>query len=122
MSPLLYVVTLLMINLSFIQIFHLSFCYTKENPTLEDHSYRSINNAPISIYPKEIQVTLSEQNRPQPKHLFKIVKNNKTLKLNITSYFLNILDSPYVSARFATGVTITKTNWPNKTSSKDSIK
>ena len=52
---------------------------------------------------------MSEQNRPSPKHLYKLVNNNTTLNLGIASYFLNILASPDVSTWFTTGVPITKT-------------
>ena len=89
--------------------FHLSFIYTKDNPTQEDHLYRSINNAPIPIYSKNIQVKISEQNRLPPKHLYKIVNNNITINLNIASCFLDILDSPDVSTWFTTCGTTTKT-------------
>ena len=61
------------------------------------------------MYPKKIQVTLSEQNRPPPKYLSKLVNNKTTHNLNIASYFLNILASPDVSTWFATGGPITKT-------------
>ena len=71
--------------------------------------YIFINNAPIPIYPQNIQVLLSEQNQPPPKHLSKLVNNNTTLNLNIISYFLNILDSPDVSTWYTTGGPITKT-------------
>ena len=89
--------------------FHHSFIYTKDTPTLEDHLYRSINDAPIPIYLKNIQVTLSEQNRPTPKHLSKLVNNNTTLNLNIVSYFLNILASQDISTWFTAGGPIIKT-------------
>ena len=48
-------------------------------------------------------MTLLEQNRPQPKHLSILENNNTNLNLNIASYFLNILASPGVLTRFATG-------------------
>ena len=70
---------------------------------MEDHLYRSINNAPIQINPQNIQVKSSEQNIPQSKHLSKFVNNNITLNLNIDSYFLNILASLDVSTWFTTG-------------------
>ena len=89
--------------------FHLSFPYTKDNPKQEDHLYRSIKNAPISIYPKNIQVKLSEQKRPPPKHLSKLVDNNITLNLKTASYFPNILASPDVSTWNTAGGPITKT-------------
>ena len=104
MSFLLYCVTLLIISLSFfhhlIYLFHLSFLYTRDKPTQEYHLYISVNNAPIPIYPQNIQVTFSEQKRPLPKHLSKLVNNNTTLNLNTASYFINILASPDVSTWF----------------------
>ena len=116
MILLLYCVTFLIISLwtyhSFVILFiffHLSSLYTKDKPTLEDHLYISINNAPIPIYWKRMQVTFSEQNRPPPKHLSKIVNNNTTMNLNIASYFLNVLASPDISTWFTTGGPITKT-------------
>ena len=69
---------------------------------MEDRLYRSINNSPIPIYPKKIQVTLSEENRPPPKHMYKLLNKNTSLNLNIASYFLRILASPYLSTWFAT--------------------
>ena len=89
--------------------FHISFLCTKDHPTQKYHLYISINNVLIPIYPKNIQVTLSEQNRPPPKHLSKILNNNTSLNLNIASYFPNILTSPDVSTWFTTGEPITKT-------------
>ena len=83
--------------------------YTKDNPNQEDHLYISIKHASIPIYPKNIQVSLSEQNRLPPKHLSKLVNNNTTPNLNIASYFLNILASPHVSTWYTTGGPITKT-------------
>ena len=43
------------------------------------------------------QVPLSEEKRPSPQNLSKLVNKNTLLDLNIASYFLNILASPYVS-------------------------
>ena len=63
----------------------------------------------IPIYPQKVQVSLSEQNLPPPKHLSKLVNNNTTINLNIASYFLNILAYPDVSTWYTTGVPITKT-------------
>ena len=74
----------------------------------EDHLYRPINNSTIPIYPKNIQVTLSEQNRPPPKNLSKLVNNNTTMNLNIASYFLSTSAPPDVLTWFATGRTIAK--------------
>ena len=68
-----------------------------------------MRNAPIPIYTKKIQVTLSEQNRPLQKYLSKLVNNNTTMNMNIDSYFLNILASSYVLTWFTTGGPITKT-------------
>ena len=45
------------------------------------------NNARILIYPKNIQFTLSEQNRPPPNKLSKLVNDNTTINLNIDYYF-----------------------------------
>ena len=113
MILLLYCFTLLIISLSFVRhliyLFCLSFLYTKDNPTLEDHSYISIYNLLISIYPKNIQFILSEQKRPPPKLLSKLENNNITMNLNVASYSLNILASPDVSTWFTTGRPITKT-------------
>ena len=60
------------------------------------------------IYPKKIQVTLSEQKRAPPKHFSKLEKNNTNINLNIASYFINILASPSELTWFTTGGTITK--------------
>ena len=113
MSLLLYGVTLLIISLSFVHnliyIFHLSILYTKDNPTHEYHLYTSIENAPIPIYTQNIQVKISEQNQPQPKHVSKLVNNNTILNLNIAYYFLNILASPDVLTCFTTVGPISKT-------------
>ena len=131
MSPLLYYVIFLKISLSsiihliyLISSFFLSFLYTKDNPTLEYHSYRPKKNAPTPIYPQNIQVTLSEGNRPPPNFFSKLVNKNTLLNLNIASYFLNILASLDVYMWFATGGPIknNEISWPNKTSTKDSRK
>ena len=61
------------------------------------------------IYPKNIRVTLSEQNRPPPEHLSKLENSNTNLNLNITYYFLNILASTGVMTRFTKSGPITKT-------------
>ena len=76
---------------------------------LEDHSNKSTNNIPTPIYPQKIQVTLSEENRPSPKHLSKLVNKNQILNLNIASYFLNILASLDLSTWSTTGGPINKT-------------
>ena len=113
MSLLLYSGILLNISLSFVHhliyLFNISFVYTKDNPTLEDNVYRSINNVPIPVYPKKIQVTFSEENRSPPTHLSKNLNKKTTLNLNITSYFLYILASPDVLTCLTTGTLITKT-------------
>ena len=83
--------------------------YTIDNPTQEYNSSISIKNAPITIYPKNIQVSLSEQNWPPPKHLSKLFNNNTTPNMSIASYFLNILASPHVSTWYTTGGPIIKT-------------
>ena len=62
----------------------------------------------ITIYPQNIESPLSEQNRPPPKHLSKLVSNTTTFKLNIASYFHNILASPYVYTWNTTGGPIIK--------------
>ena len=107
MSFLLYFVTLLIICLLFvhhpIDIFHLSFLYTKDNPTQEDHLYRSINNVLSPIYPQNTRVKSSEQNRLPPEHLYKLVNNITTINLNSASYFLNILAYPDVLICYTTG-------------------
>ena len=89
--------------------FNIIFLYATENPTLEDHSNRSTNNVLTPIYPQNIQIKLSEEKRPSPKYLSKLVNKNTLLNLNIDSYFLNILASPYVSTWFTTGGPINKT-------------
>ena len=66
---------------------NLSFLYAKEKPTIEYHFHRSTNNAPTQIYPKNIQVTLSEENRPPPKQLSRLENKNTLLNLNIAFYF-----------------------------------
>ena len=71
--------------------------------------YISIHNAPIPIYSKKVQVLLSEQNWPPPKHLSKLVSNNTTLNLIIAAYFLNILVPPDISTWYTTCGPITKT-------------
>ena len=76
---------------------------------LKYHSYVSTNNAPTPIYPKKIQVKLSEENIPPPKHFSKLVNKNTWLNLYIAPYFLNILASSHVSKWFTTGGPITKT-------------
>ena len=76
--------------------FHIIFLYATYNPTLEYHSDKSTNNVPTSIYPQKIQVTLSEEKKPSPQHLSKLVNKNTLLNLNIASYFLNILALPDV--------------------------
>ena len=60
------------------------------------------------IYPKNIQVKLSKQNRPPPIFLSKLVNNNTTMNLNIASYFLYVLASPDLLKWFTTGVPIKK--------------
>ena len=47
----------------------------------------------IPTYPKNIEVSLSERNRPTLKHLSKLVNNNTTLNMHIACYFINILGS-----------------------------
>ena len=47
------------------------------------------------IPPKNIQVTFSEENRPPPKKLSRLVNENIYLNLNI-DFFFNILASPDV--------------------------
>ena len=82
---------------------------------MEDYSYRSTNNVPTPIYPQKIQVTLSEEKIPQPKHLYKLVNKNTTLNLNINSYLLHILASLDVSAWFTAigSIKNNKTSRPN---------
>ena len=46
---------------------------------------------------------------PTPQHFSKLVNRNTILKLNIASYFLNILASPDESTRSTTGGPINKT-------------
>ena len=89
--------------------FHIVYLYATENPMLEDHSNKSTNNVPTPIYTQKIQVTLSEEKRPSPHHLSKLVNKNTILNLNIASYYLNILASPDVLTWSTTGRHISKT-------------
>ena len=50
-----------------------------------------------------------EEKIPTPQHLSKLVNNNKTLNLNIASYFLNVLASPDESTWPTKGGPINKT-------------
>ena len=113
MSLLLYSVIFLKTSSSYvynpIYLFSYFFLYAKENPTLEDSSYISNNNALTPTYPKNIQVTLSEENVPPQNHLSKLVNKNTLLNMNIALYSLNTLASPDVLTWFATGGPITKT-------------
>ena len=52
---------------------------------------------------------LLEEKIPTPQHLVKLVNNNKTLNLNIASYFLNVLASPDESTWSTKGGPINKT-------------
>ena len=76
---------------------------------LETHSNKSTINVPTPIYPQKIQVPLSEEKRPSPQHLSKLVNKNTILNLNVASYFINILSSPDVSTWSTTGGPINKT-------------
>ena len=76
---------------------------------LEDHSNKSTNNVPTPIYPQKIQVPLSEEKRPSPQHLSKLVNKNTFLNLKTASYFINILASPDVSTWSTIGIPINKT-------------
>ena len=113
-SLLLYYVIFLNISLYFLFFivficFHIIFLCATENPTLEDRSNKSTNNVPTPIYPQKIQVLLSEEKRPSPQHLSKLVNKKRLLNLNIASYFLNILASPDVSTWSTTSGPINKT-------------
>ena len=95
--------------------FRIFFLYATENQMLEDHSYISTINALTPIYPQNIQVTFSEEKRPSPQHLSKLVNKNTLLNLNIASYFLNILAYPDLSTWSTTSGPIkknNKTSWP----------
>ena len=110
----LYYVNFLNISLSSVihliyLFFRIIFLYATENPTLEDHSNKSTNNVPTPICPQKIQVTLSEEKRPSPQHLSKLVNKNTLLNLNIASYFIYVLASPDVSSCFTTVGPINKT-------------
>ena len=83
--------------------FHIIFLYATYNPTLEDKSNKYTNNVPTAIYPQKIQVTLSEEKRPSPQNLSKLVNKNTFLNLNTASYFINILASPDLSTWSTTG-------------------
>ena len=50
-----------------------------------------------------------EEKSPSPQHLSKLVNNNKTLNLNIATYFLNVLASPDESTWSTKGGPIDKT-------------
>ena len=80
MIPLLYCVIFLNVSLSsvihLINLFSYLFLYAKENPAMEDHSYRSTNNVTTPIYPKKIQVKVSEEKRQSPKHWSKLVNKS----------------------------------------------
>ena len=78
---------------SYLFIFIFCFFTLKRNQLWKITSYRSTNNASTPIYPKRIQVTLPEENRPPPKHLSRLVNKSILLNLNIAFYFLNILAS-----------------------------
>ena len=113
-SLLLYYVIFLNISFSFLFFIfliccHIVFLYATENPTLEDHSYGSTYNVPTPIYPQKMQVALSEEKIPLPKHQSKLVNKRTLLNLDIASCFLNILASPDVSTWFATGGPMNKT-------------
>ena len=103
------------LNISLLSVIHLIylfsyfFLYATNNPILGYHLYVSTNNSPTPIYPQKIQFALSEEKRPSPKHLSKLVNKNTLLNLNIASYFLNILASSDVSTWFTTGGPINKT-------------
>ena len=53
---------------------------------------KSNTRTDTNISPKKLP--LLEEKSPTPQHLSKLVNNNKTLNLNIASYFLNVLASP----------------------------
>ena len=65
-------------------------------------------NVPTPIYSQK-KLPLSEEKRPTPQHLNKLVNKNTILNLNIASYFLNILASPDESTWSTTGGPINKT-------------
>ena len=92
MSPLLYYFIFLKSAYNLIIIlfiyFRLLFIYAKEEPTIEDHSYRFTNNEPTPIYPNNIQVKSSEEKRPPPKHLSILVNKNNCLNLILPFIFL----------------------------------
>ena len=67
--------------------FRVIFLYSTENPTMEDDSNKSTNNVPTPIYPQKIKVPLSEEKRPSPQHLSKLVNKNILLNLNIAYFF-----------------------------------
>ena len=98
-------------SLHLLSIYHIRiiFIYATEKPALEDHSNKPTNYVLTPIYPPKIQVTLSEEKRPSPQHLSKLVNKKTLLNLNIAYYFLNILASPDVSTCFTTGGPINKT-------------
>ena len=80
--------------------------YTRKNSTRHFGQPYLLTNL---NFPKNIQVTLSEQNLPPPNKLSILVNNNTNINLEIASYFLDILASPDVLTWFATGGPITKT-------------
>ena len=105
-SLLLYCVTLLIISLSFVHhlIYHLFIFHFFTLKITHFWKITYIDPSKIHIF----QIT-SKISRPPPKHFSKLVNNNTTLNLNIASYFLNILASPYVLTWFTTVGPITKT-------------
>ena len=73
-----------------------------------DHSNKTSPNELTPMYPPK-KLPLLEEKSPAPQHFYKIVNNNKTINLNIASYFLNVLASPDESTWSTKGGTINKT-------------
>ena len=88
--------------------FRILFIYATENPTLVDHSNKLSPNELTPIYPPK-KIPLLEEKSSTPQHLSKLLNKNTILNLNIASYFLNILASPYVLTWSTTGGPIKKT-------------
>ena len=89
-----------MITILFIH-FHLFFLYDKDKPTLEDHSYRSTNNAPTPLYPKRFKLHFQKKtDRHQSICLEFLMK--KYCLTSTLPFFPNILVSPDVLTWLAT--------------------
>ena len=75
----------------------------------EDHFNKSSTTVPTPIYSPKNTGSVVRRKSPSTQHLSKLVNKNTILKLNIASYFLNILASLDVSTWSTTGGPINKT-------------